>query len=322
MKRNRTATFGGSMRTQKLDIPNQVKDLTEQGFLVNDIQFAQQYLKEHLNYYRLKAYIPLLSQSPLQDQLASKPTFEQLVELSRLDLSLRRIILPMTIDIEFALKLKLNCDCSENDADDGYDVVEAYIKQNPNLDKRLKDSSTKPSSNYGNGIIQRHYPDFAVWNILEIFSFGEFTDFWDYYYKHFPSTSFQYQLRYNQLYATRQLRNACAHNNFILPSILKKPLKTNKQLMSAMPNIMKSKEIEFSHKELQTIKNSQLIGDLSLMLWLYSDCVVSKSLRKNAAENLYELIHERSVNSKRLLSDYPLLLDFHKVFSKIFKAFF
>lgn len=55
--------------------------------------------------------------------------FGHLVELSTIDMFLRKLLLKMTIDLEHYLKVKLVNDCQNNPADDGYEVVQAFLQK-------------------------------------------------------------------------------------------------------------------------------------------------------------------------------------------------
>lgn len=72
--------------------------------------------------------------------------FAHLVELSTIDMFFRKLILKMTLDFEHYLKLVLVNECQNNLADDGYEIVKSFLKNNPKIKVAVK--SIAKSYNY------------------------------------------------------------------------------------------------------------------------------------------------------------------------------
>ena len=123
----------------------------------------------------------------------------------------------MTLDIEHFAKTKLIYDCSKNKKEDGYEIVEEFFTKYPYVKKGIQ--KNKESFNSVNGDLIRRYGDKpALWNVVEMITFGDFIKLYEMYYKkHKSKKSYS-----NSLWSVKCLRNAGAHNNCILNTI-KKP---------------------------------------------------------------------------------------------------
>lgn len=312
------------MREKKLSIEDQLNDLINKGIVVPDVNYARNYLKEHLNYYRLCSYLKLYEYCHNPVSYIKGTTIDQLIELSRLDLRLRRIILQMTIDIEFASKLELNFDCSENNNDDGYSIVSNFLndKHQQYLLSDLKKKYNQGNSEYGRGILVSHYPDLATWHLVEILSFGAFIDFWKFYYQYYPKRNLNMVWRNNVLFATKKLRNACAHNNFILSYLRKKPNQINRQLHNTIAVKMSASGNSLTAAEKKEIKESILLCDLIAMFLLYKEVVKSNSLLKNATNQLHGFVNSINAVSKSFLSNNPSIISKMNLIEKIIVVLF
>lgn len=304
------------MKEIKKTIDEQVSYLIAQGIYVPDRAYAENYLSDHLNFYRLCSYQKLLKYDNTE-KFIKGISFSHLVELSKLDLAFRRVVLPMTIDIEFASKLELNRDCSSNPIDDGYSFATSYIASNNVLDKKFQDKISSSTDEYAKEILTNHYPDLAVWHLMEMMTFGEFILFWKQYYTTFPNPKINLTWRNNLFFVTKKLRNACAHNNFMLPSLKKKPSQINKQFMSKIAFLFKSKGQLITEAEKKAIKSSMLLSDFLMMLMLFDEVVKSKSLRARASSELHALFDERITQHKDFFISSNELISFYLIAKKM-----
>ncbi|MBQ0163452.1 MAG: Abi family protein, partial [Treponema sp.] len=316
------------MKQPKQDIHAQVQSLISAGIIVSDIKEAEDYLSNHVNYYRLSSYLGLCEYNGQSKKYIKGTSFKHLQELSKLDFALRQIILPMTIDIEFSAKLEMNYDCSENSKDDGYSVVSSYLAQDPVLDSKFKSIVQKQqntknvSDEYGRGILLGHYPDLSVWHMVELLTMGEFISFWQYYYAAFPKSGLNVTWRNNELFQTKKLRNACAHNNFILPSLTKAPSQANKQLLNNLSKMAQKAGNPFSDSEKKAIRDSILLCDVGMLLVFYDEIVISKHLKEKASANLHKFIDERAIENHTLFDSNPVLVTSYKALKKMIDVIF
>ena len=133
---------------------------------------------------------------------------------------LRKTIIAMALDIEHALKTQLLYDLSANDAEDGYSIVRKYLSADYMRVKSLHDKIGKSAAT---DLIQKRQNNddcYALWEIVEVISFGEFIELYQLYYSLYPSKNNDFS---SYLWSIKFLRNAAAHNNCLLNS-LKAPL--------------------------------------------------------------------------------------------------
>lgn len=93
--------------------------------------------------------------------------FAYLVELSTLDMYLRRLIVGVCLDIEHVLKTRLMYDITKNEEEDGYNIVRKYVE----YDYRVLEGIYK---NIGNSatteLIKKFHEDedkIPVWSFIE-----------------------------------------------------------------------------------------------------------------------------------------------------------
>ena len=92
-----------------------------------DEEKAKAFLEKNNFFFRLKQYCSTCPEQTKSGKYIGLD-FGHLVELSTIDMFLRKILLKMTIDLEHYLKVKLVNDCQNNPVDDGYEVVENFLQ--------------------------------------------------------------------------------------------------------------------------------------------------------------------------------------------------
>lgn len=210
-----------------LTAQEQVRCLKEKGvrFQLCTEDDAINYLSENNNYFRLGSYrksFPKYEAGPNTGEYIALD-FGMLVDLSIIDMLLRRQILPMTLDIEHFAKIRL-LKRVEAEKEDGYEIVRDYLASNDHIDgdqtsNRVKiDIDRGVNSPYVSGLIEK-YPnyDFPVWAFLEVIAFGCFIDFYKFCGTRFEDKSMRNN--YYLLQKVRSIRNGCAHNNCILNNL-------------------------------------------------------------------------------------------------------
>ena len=96
-------------------------------FNLMDEEMAKEFLKKNNFFFRLKQYCSTCPEQTKSGKYVGLD-FGHLVELSTIDMFLRKLLLKMTIDLEHYLKVKLVNDCQNNPADNGYEVVEKFLE--------------------------------------------------------------------------------------------------------------------------------------------------------------------------------------------------
>lgn len=224
------------MVKKKLSIPEQIQDMQDKGitFYITDEKEACNFLKYNNYYFKLKSYGKNYEKylTTAKKGQYINLDFAYLQELSTLDMYLRKVILSMALDIEHALKIQLLYDLSQNNSENGYDIVKQYLDADYMRIKSLHDKIGKSAASDLIEKKQHQDDNYALWEIVEIMSFGEFIDLYQLYYSTYPSKNNDYS---NYLWSIKFLRNAAAHNNCLLNS-LKAPYHVK---------IHKTKEIQF-----------------------------------------------------------------------------
>lgn len=283
-------------KSPKLTSIQLVKKLEHKGVKFNIISRTEavRFFRNNNYYFRVSSYESNYKSYIDKNSKYSNLEFAYLVELSTLDMYLRKLIISMCLDIEHCLKVQLLRDIENNPTEDGYDIVDDFLNQ-PNKSYVIGDIQRKSHSAYCGGLIQHYFKpsttngvnsyDFPVWAFLEVISFGTFIDFYDFYLnkytlkKHLFSSLFPY---------VRSLRNACAHNNCILHDMCSNT--------STSPN----KKVENYVKGISTIGKGMRIKKLSnrfnlefvALLYLFSE-VVSDKIREKQIENLKRFFNTR-----------------------------
>ena len=301
------------MEKPKLSIDEQISHMRDnRGIKFNIVneQKAKEYLMFNSYYFRIKSYAKIFDKyknGPNKDKYINLE-FAYLQELSTLDMYLRKFILRMTIDIEHFLKTQLLKDFVENQQEDGYSIINKLLSNYP----YIKDNIDRRRNSYVCcNLINKFNKDFAIWNIVEVLSFGDFINLYNLYYKEYNSTN---NLS-NYLWSVKFLRNAAAHNNCLLNS-LKTPYSShfnrNKQIntiISKIPNIGKTQRI--------TSMNNPVIHDLVVTLYVFNRIANKSNIKRNTMIELKELIDNRFTRNKNYFNNNDVISSYYNFFKKI-----
>ena len=264
----------------KLSVDKQIEDM-----LAKDIKFelcsvdeAKRFLKYNTYYFKIKSYARNYNFDAIKKRYFNLD-FAYLIELSKLDMYIRRIILELSLDVEHYLKVRLINDLTNNPKEDGYNIVNLFLDFHPNALMDIQQKVNKYS--FCSDLAEKHLsnPDetkrFSVWNIVELLSFGNFIELYEMYYQTYESFNYTPYLK-----SIKFIRNAAAHNNCILSSI-KKPNSTKKfsktkQLATIMSKIPEFREIE--NKD--GMMKNPVIHDFVTLLFVYNDIMKASATKK------------------------------------------
>ncbi len=212
------------MRKAKLSIDKQIDYMKSKNikFDICSEQKARDFLQKSNYYFKVKIF----AKNYLKDANENYVNldFAYLRKFSILDTAFRSLILDICLASEHLLKVKLCECCAKNTQDDGYEVVDEYLKSNalPNQMMRYFANKYKPNYfGYSKELLEKYVDDFAVWNFVEVLTFGELIGFYDFYMKHF---SLRRGVNKFNLYAIKSLRNVAAHNSCILHTLTQRPI--------------------------------------------------------------------------------------------------
>ena len=185
-------------------------------FDLMDEEKAKEFLGKNNFFFRLKQYCSTCNEQTKSGKYIGLD-FGHLVELSTIDMFLRKLLLKMTIDLEHYLKVKLVNDCQNNPADDGYEVVNKFLETHPKVRESILAGSRL--AGYSGNSFDKYLDSPAVWNFVEMINFYDFISFYAFYYDYLRLKC-EYTKHFDSV---RRIRNACAHNVCMLSSFKAAP---------------------------------------------------------------------------------------------------
>ena len=289
------------MMSKKEPVPTKSKKLTvpeiieycknDLGITFNlmDEEKAKEFLKKNNFFFRLKQYCSTCTEQTKSGKYIGLD-FGHLVELSTIDMFLRKLLLKMTIDLEHYLKVKLVNACQNNPADDGYEVVEKFLESHLKIKNEL--SKVNRNTSYGESSFERYVAAPAVWNFVEMVSFADFISFYAFYYDYM-----RMQCEYTKHFeSVRRIRNACAHNVCMLASFksvpgFKSDLETNFELLGG--------NIGIGNGTISSCMKVPLLNDFAVMLSVYTKLISSPKIKEITLQEIKDFFDGRMVYRKQ-----------------------
>ena len=289
-------------RRPKLTIEQQVEHLKNKGvtFALCTEEQAVSFLKYSTFFFKVKAFDKDYEINPKTGKYLNLD-FAYLMELSTLDMHLRRLILHATLDLEHYLKVMLIREISENPNEDGYKIVERFFNAYPDVKASI---GNKSENSMCRDLIQKLQKEgYAVWNLIEVISFGDLVKLCEMYDQ---NTGGKNEDLFRCLFAVRCLRNAAAHNNCLLNSMRApytrkiKPSRFLTHFASTIPGVKEtSREKKMSNP---------VIHDFIGLLFVYDKIVTSAKTREHFASELHQLFDERMVKRKEYFQKNEVLV--------------
>lgn len=235
-----------------------------------------------------------------------------LKELSTIDMHIRKFVMNLTLSIEHFLKAELIRDFSNNDQEDGYTIIDELLAKYPNINAAI---DIRQGSSACTDLIAKYIDNFAIWNIVEVLSYGDFIKLYKLYYTKYPSDT---DMR-NFLWEVKFLRNAAAHNNCLINSLKTsyiKPIKLNKQV-----NTFVSKIPGITPTGRRNKMSNHVVHDFVVALFVFDKVVTSPTYKKKTYEELVELFEGRIVANKQYFEKNEVITSTYK-FVKIIIDYF
>lgn len=287
---------------------------------------AKVYLEHNTYYFKIKEYAKLFDKfsNPAFPEKIGKYVnleFAYLKDLATIDSYIRKIILRMSIDIEHYLKVKLISDFNKTN-EDGYTIVKDFLSCNP---KHYEEEwNAKLHGTPCSHLVEKYKDGFAIWNIIEVLSFGDFREFFKFFYlKYAPVLYGKSHSPYDYLInPVRILRNASAHNNCLIsslahPYVSPEKMNTNYEINRLLGNN------HFKGKTTATNLSKPLIHDFCVLLYLYYK-VAPQEVQIYTFSELFTLFIKRIPkhkefyqNNATLLSAYNFTRDVITFFNKL-----
>ena len=282
--------FSEPVKEPKLTVP-QIIDYCKNDlgitFNIMDEQTAQEFLQKNNYFFRLKQYTEICTEKTKSGKYQYLD-FGHLVELSTIDMFLRKLLLKMTIDLEHYLKVNLVNDCQTNPDDDGYGVVKAFFEKEPYIQKTVEKGNN--FSCYSGMDIDQCLAYPAVWNVVELLGFHDFTYFYSFYYEYFHLKS-EFKSHIDSI---RRIRNAAAHNSCMLCNFKpgKYPFDPEISFELAGANLGVSPGTITANLKIP------LINDFAVMLSVYTRLITSPMVKQKTFEEIKDFFDTRMVYHK------------------------
>ena len=248
---------------------------------------AQIYLEENNNYFKLVSYRKNFSKYESGERKGKyiNLDFKMMVDLSIIDMRIRKTMLSIVLDLEHYCKVKLLY-MIENTSKDGYTVVNDYIRylKSKNQYKYLENELNRNKTGiYCGSLVKKYQEEYPIWVFVEVISFGRLVDFY-----RFVGEKLKNRKMINESYLlrdVRELRNACAHNNCIIND-----LRINTSEYSPNYNVLNSiAKIGISKKVRDNKLSNDRIKQLVTLLYLNKNIITSKGVFNNQVKILHEL---------------------------------
>lgn len=233
--------------------------------------------------------------------------FGYLQELSTIDMHLRYIVMDMCLDIEHAIKVKLISAVTNNPKEDGYEIVKKFLSEGNNINI-LKNIKGHKSGEYCKDLIEKYYPFFPVWVIVELISFGNLM-----YLCTFYKELYDEPIVNNKLMNTiRDVRNAAAHSNCLINKMTER-LDTTKQPNSEITNFIKSMR-DISSKSRAKNLNYKFTYSFITLVYVYNQLMPDMAKEKRY-QQLKGFIDGRMIRNKNYFRSNTKIIgvyNFHK----------
>lgn len=266
-----------------------IQHLDEKGVKFNLINkaSAQKYLEDNNNYFKLVSYRKNFPKYENGENIGKyiDLDFKMLMDLSIVDMRIRKTMLNIVLDLEHYAKVKLLSKI-ENTSKDGYTIVEEYIQDLKNkneyefLEKELDKNKT---GTYCGDLVTKYNGEYPIWVFVEIIPFGRLIKFY-----RFVAEKLQDRKMIDESYMlmdVRELRNACAHNNCIINDLKAYTSKysANYRVLNEVAKIGISKKVR--DNKLSNTRMKQLIT----LLYLNKNIVTSEGVLNYQIQILHEL---------------------------------
>ena len=284
---------------------------------------AEKYLRENNNYYNVTAYKNNFIKyqfGELQGKYIDLD-FAYLKDLSIIDYRTKTVLFKMIIDIEHYLKIRILNTIEDIPEEDGYNIVNLYMEKDQQDEKqpnRVRDSILKKVSNdYYKKIFSKYDLDkdkklenIPVWEFLEIITFGELINFFDFFTKTYSLDDNKYIFILREI---NKLRNAVAHNSCVLSELDKKD--NTHRADTLIINYLKECGIGKENRN-NKLKNSR-IRQITYTLYMFNIIVSSEGIKGNVKHEVSKLFYGRIILNRKYYNNNGLLQSIYEYFDKI-----
>ena len=291
---------------------------------INEVE-AEKYLRENNNYYNVTSYKNNFERYFINGEFVDKfidLDFAYLKDLSIIDMRVRLLLFKMIVDIEHYLKIRILNKIENIDDEDGYRIVNMYLEKDfndENFPKKLHKSILKKvGSDYYQKIFSKYDLDLdkklkniPIWEFLEIITFGELVNFYDFYTKEYNLVD-----ENKDVYILRdivKLRNAVAHNSCVLSELDKK----DNKYPAAYKIIQFLKDCNIGKETRNNKLSNSRIRQITYTLYMFNEVVTSLGVKENVKKDISKLFYNRIILHKEYYNNNELLKSIYLYFNKI-----
>lgn len=298
----------------KYSIDEQLKNLEDKNvqFNIMSKEEAREYLQNSTYYFKLKSYEKSFEYNVSKNQYINLK-FAYLVELSKLDMYLRELIIRISLHTEHFLKVKLIDDLTKNEKEDGYHVIRELFSKYPFMVDHI---NQKKYNSACADLIHKYENNWAAWNLIEVLSFGAFIKLYELYYSLYPEQT--NEVASDLIWPLKFIRNASAHNNCLLNTLRKPYVYThlydkkrrtiivNKRLVSLLSSV----PVITKNNRKKKITNP-IIHDFVASLFLFDEICTSQVFKMKIFTEVKEFVDGRLIKNKEFFN-------FDNVFTTIY----
>ncbi len=299
-----------------LTIDELLTHMKEKGirFSVTSEEQARNFLSEHNYYMKLASYRANYDKCPPESARAGQYQnleFAYLQELSTIDMHLRYIVMRMCLDIEHQLKVRLLTETTKDPEEDGYRIVKSFLREEDCQMNILQSIRHHKSGEYCKELIEKYYPYFPIWVLVELISFGELLHIIQYYEKTSGKTIL---LDGKLMNIIRDLRNACAHSNCLLNKMCvsmdatKQPSSDVTRFVAGMQDIPVASRRKYLNRTFPYY--------MVTLLYVYN-CYAAEPARKKRYLQLKEFMEARAVQHREYFTNSPRIRGTYQFLKKV-----
>lgn len=290
----------------KYSVDEQLKNLEDKNVQFNIIskEEAREYLQCNTYYFKLKSYEKSFEYNVSKNQYINLE-FAYLVELAKLDMYLRELIIRISLHTEHFFKVKLMDDLTKNEKEDGYHIVRELFSKYPFMVDHI---NQKKYNSACADLIHKYENNWAAWTLIEVLSFGDFIKLYELYYSLYPEQV--NEVVSDLIWPLKFIRNASAHNNCLLNTLRKpyvythlydkkrKTIIVNKRLSSMLSSIR-----TITKKNRKKKMSNPVIHDFVASLFLFDEICTSQVFKKKIFTELKEFMEGRLIKNKDYFSN-------------------
>lgn len=287
---------------------------------------AETYLKCNNNYYNVTAYKNNFQKYPSPagkyEGLYQDLDFAYLKDMAIIDHRIRLLLFKMIIDIEHYLKIKILNTIEEIEDEDGYRIVNLYLEKDFNDEKFPKRVHNSIFKKVGNEYYQKIFSKYdvdkdkkleniPVWEFLEIITFGELVNFYDFYTKEYNLVD-----ENRDVYILRdivKLRNAVAHNTCVLSELNKK----DNAYPASYKIVQYLKDCNIGKVTRNNKLSNSRIRQITYTLYMFNEIVTSDGIKENVNKEINKLFFDRIILHKEYYNNNELLKSIYSYFKNI-----